>query len=408
MPLTTFLTLTTIKSSEVNANFALCLLKENVNTNGGILFGNGTTATQAATKLFWDNTNNRLGVGTPSPSVDLHVSSASGGRIRAGGGSSSAFELNDANTRIGIPASNTMAFYTSNAEVGRFNSTGNFGIGGTPGARLDVTQNQAANSFFDFYNTTNGGGAVWRQIVRNIANSGTTSADIAKLTGGAWAFNNNDTHANNHTSWAIGGTERFRLISTGQICINTTSLLNTGGVTGYLNVKATTASTWAADFQGSQSSGNKRGIAISFDTAPNTTAHEFIYCIDSSTSRFFVYSNGGIYNYSANNVNLSDHRVKKEVIDSGSYLSKINSIQVVKYKYKDQTHNDHNLGVIAQQVKEVAPEFVCEDGFGKTPDDGVPYMGVYESDLQYATLRAVQELSNKVNELELEIKNAKK
>ena len=84
-----------------------------------------------------------------------------------------------------------------------------------------ITNNQAAISYVDITNSTNGGGSVIRQIVRNIANTSTTSCDIAKLTGGAWAFNNNDTHANNYTSFGIGGAEIFRINSVG-MAIGTT------------------------------------------------------------------------------------------------------------------------------------------------------------------------------------------
>jgi hypothetical protein len=40
---------------------------------GGIIFGNGTNLTQDAPYLSWDNTNNRLGVGTSTPSYNLDV-----------------------------------------------------------------------------------------------------------------------------------------------------------------------------------------------------------------------------------------------------------------------------------------------------------------------------------------------
>ena len=75
MPLTTFTAGTRILSSDVNANFALCLTKEDVTTAGAILFGSGTRiVSEDSAKLFWDSTNYRLGIGTGSPISNLHIS----------------------------------------------------------------------------------------------------------------------------------------------------------------------------------------------------------------------------------------------------------------------------------------------------------------------------------------------
>ena len=112
---------------------------------------------------------------------------------------------------------------------------------------------------------------------------------------------------------------------------------------------------------------------------------------DSTTTRFAVNSNGGIANYSANNVNLSDVRTKTDIKDAGSYLTKICAIPVRTFKYKDQTDNLLNLGVIAQEVEAVAPELVDTNGFGETPEDGVPLKAVYQTDLQYALMKCIQE-----------------
>jgi hypothetical protein len=179
----------------------------------------------------------------------------------------------------------------------------------------------------------------------------------------------------------------------GAFMINETTRHSTGGVNGQLSVKASAASTWALDLLGAQTTGSKRGLGISYDTSPNGASDEFIYAKDSTTARFVVNSNGGISNFSANNVNLSDLRTKKDIVPADPYLTKINAIKVVKYKYKDQTHDDYNLGVIAQQLHSVCPEFVNVDGFGETPEDGIPLMSVYEADLKFGMLKAIQELS---------------
>lgn len=49
-------------------------------TAGSIFFADGSdgSPTEDNTNLFWDDTNNRLGIGTAAPSVDMHLSGATG------------------------------------------------------------------------------------------------------------------------------------------------------------------------------------------------------------------------------------------------------------------------------------------------------------------------------------------
>jgi hypothetical protein len=137
---------------------------------------------------------------------------------------------------------------------------------------------------------------------------------------------------------------------------------------------------------------NPIGVTVKYTAAsPNGTGNSFIYCADSTAVRVDLRSNGGIANYSANNVNLSDQRVKTEIQDAGGYLAKICAIPVRTFKYKDQTDDLLNLGVIAQEVEAVAPELVDTTGFGETPDDGVPLKAIYQTDLQYALMKCIQE-----------------
>jgi hypothetical protein len=138
-------------------------------------------------------------------------------------------------------------------------------------------------------------------------------------------------------------------------------------------------------------------------TSPNDSTRWFYNAEDTTATRFLVRSNGGIANYTANDVNLSDERVKKDISLLGSYWDKFKAIEIVKFKYKDQTHDDFNIGVIAQQVEEVAPEFVDIDGFGKTPEDGIPLKSIYEADLNHATIKVLQEAMTKIETLEAKV-----
>jgi hypothetical protein len=137
--------------------------------------------------------------------------------------------------------------------------------------------------------------------------------------------------------------------------------------------------------------------------APNGTGNRFLVCEDNAATRAEIRSNGGLANYQSNNVDLSDARTKTDINPLDSYWSKIAGLEIVTYKYKDQTHDDLNIGVIAQQVEQVAPEFVDPDGFGETPEDGVPLKTIYNKDLTFAAIKALQEAMTRIETLEAKV-----
>jgi len=67
-------------------------------TNGSVLFSNGTTIAQDNANFFWDDTNNRLGIGTTVPPVKLSVVS---GPITGSGASNSTIQLRHTTNNIG-------------------------------------------------------------------------------------------------------------------------------------------------------------------------------------------------------------------------------------------------------------------------------------------------------------------
>lgn len=142
------------------------------------------------------------------------------------------------------------------------------------------------------------------------------------------------------------------------------------------------------------------GVELEFSgAAPNNTVAKFLYLGDSSSGRAYFYSNGGLANYSANNANLSDLREKKDIKLAGNYLDKICAIPVKTFLFNDQTDGDLNLGVIAQDVQAIAPELVMESDWGKQ-DEPKMRLSIYQTDLQYALMKSVQELAAKVAALE--------
>jgi hypothetical protein len=137
------------------------------------------------------------------------------------------------------------------------------------------------------------------------------------------------------------------------------------------------------------------GLRIELTGDPNTTSPEMLYCSGASTLRMSVRSNGGIANYSANNVNLSDRREKTNFAPATSYLDKICAIPVQTFNYIDQnmeTDGGLTLGVVAQDVQAVAPELVMESNWASKDEEPKMRLSIYQTDLQYALMKALQEL----------------
>jgi hypothetical protein len=127
--------------------------------------------------------------------------------------------------------------------------------------------------------------------------------------------------------------------------------------------------------------------------SPNDATSMFTYMGDTVGQRMSVKSNGGIYNYSANDSNLSDRREKTNFAPSKSYLDVICAIPVQTFNYIDQSEDDPGLtlGVVAQDVQAVAPELVMESNWAGKDEEPKMRLSIYQTDLQYALMKCIQE-----------------
>lgn len=256
--------------------------------------------------------------------------------------------------------------------------TGNVGIGTTsPANKLQVEGSAAAIAATD------------SAVGTRIFSSNSAAAGFV------------ETSTNHPLLFRTNQLERMRIDGAGKVVIGATAAPTIAGVISGSSVVRDGAGNWTLTAQSTNASSN-RGIVVNYSSAsPNDTGNEMLFCYDSSGTRFSVRSDGGIANYQANDVNLSDERVKKDIIPAESYLNKMCGIEVVKFKYKDQTHDDYNLGVIAQQVEAVAPEFVDGDGFG--PGAEAELKSIYQTDFQYGLLKALQELKSENDALRVRV-----
>jgi hypothetical protein len=227
--------------------------------------------------------------------------------------------------------------------------------------------------------------------------------------GNSGAYINFQGWAASNKNWQIG------VANVGGSGLNFTPSTTAGGTSfttpifnisdsGTINATANSTTSFSATIASTNSS-TPYVIRAYSSTDTNNSTGQFLMCdAAASVQRMSVRMNGGIYNYSANNSNLSDARLKKDIVPLESYWNKFKAIEMVKFKYIDQTHDDYNIGVIAQQVEAVAPEFIDTDWDSENiPEDGIPIKSVYESDLHHATIKVLQEAMAKIEELEAKV-----
>jgi trimeric autotransporter adhesin len=287
-------------------------------------------------------------------------------------GSASAPAATGTDTDTGIVyGTNTVQVATGGTTAVTVSSAQNVGIGSTsPSFRLTVADTSGGN----VVNITNNADADFKvNCTSGVTKIGPTT--------GVLAFQSD------------GTTERMRIDSSGTNLIGCTG----GGASGNMQVLYGGGSDIQKVYS-TQASSPSYTLVSMFSGATTPTN-------PSGTLRVNILTNGGISNYSANNSNLSDAREKTNVKLAGSYLDKICAIPVKTFNYIDQNLEDDGgltLGVIAQDVQEVAPELVMESNWG-TKEEPKMRLSIYQTDLQYALMKCIQEQQAIITDLKSRI-----
>ena len=299
-----------------------------------------------------------------------------------------------------------LAFYTNRSgtttKAMTIDSSGNLGLGVTPSAwssNFKALQSGNGSAFVGF------AGNDQTFVISNAYNDGSWKY---KNSAGAGYYEiqgvGNGVHAwynapSGTAGAAITFTQAMTLDASGNLLVGTTSAV----ASERFNVTGSVATGFVTRVINSNAT-NPQGMLLYYSGAsPNSSAAPFLYCLDTTALKAEIRSNGGLANYQSNNVDLSDERTKTDINAAPSYWDKIGALEIVTYKYKDQTHNDVNVGVIAQQVETVEPVWVDADGFGDTPEGEEPLKTVYTKDITFAAIKALQEAMTRIETLEAEV-----
>ena len=262
---------------------------------------------------------------------------------------------------------------TSPTERLRIDSSGSVGIGVSPDSTVSLdVQNLSASSnnvFLRIKNATNqedsgliiegqnGGAREYKIGVNSIANS--PDLTFSGPTG---------------YRYYVGGTERMRIDSSGNVFINT---LNDMG--GILNVS------------------HADGVAIG--SANDQTYYRRIYGTAGANLelRFWNGSNEGSLNSSGAWVNASDVSLKENIADIEYGIDTVKSLKPRKYTMKEGGNSE--VGFIAQEMESVVPEVV---NTSENPD-GDEIKGISYGQLNAVLTKALQEAIAKIETLETKV-----
>lgn len=339
----------------------------------------------------------------------------------------------DTNTGIFFPAADTIAFAEGGAEVARFDSSGQLGIGtASPAGKLHVVGAQNAWSQVIAGNTTSG------QSYGMRIQAGTTSADtsllirdatnatdyLAVIGNGNVGVGNSSPSAKlqvDASNFALA-TSYSTLSSNFAVRTTTSAAANVGGeiaLGGYSN--GTSSPCDFARIHGKKENGTAGNVSgylafeVSYDGGPSPYMFEraridssgiFYKLGDSNSSRILPYTdNVGYIGESAKRwqaiyavngtIQTSDGREKNTIADSNLGLSFVQSLRPVSYKWNVGenvvTYDEEgkevvtprvgvrtHYGFIAQEVQAAIPEGVDFGGFVQEPNEGMMSLRYHE------------------------------
>ena len=332
-------------------------------TNTGIFFPAADTVAvaTAGTERVTVTSVGRVGVGTNSPNQLVHVS---GGNIRVSSSSENTIITNGGNFTTGavtdsaiLYGSGSLLFGNGSTERMRLDASGNLGIGVTPSSQpLEIKRGAGTGAFIESAGNNN--------------TPGSTSAVYGQDgSGNAFAWN----RANLPLLFGTNNTERARITDAGTLLIGRTA-----------NVSATTR--------------------LGLDTTASIAGFVSETGVSTATTHARFYNpNGNVGNISTNAsattyATSSDYRLKENVAPMQNALDTVAQLNPVTYTWK--ADGSAGQGFIAHELQAVVPDCVTGEKDAVDAEGNPQYQGVDTSFLVATLVKAIQELTARVAQLE--------
>ena len=347
----------------------------------------------SAISIADDGTN--VGIGTASPSTNLHVSgtglvqakvestdSVARLDLIAADGSISQINLGDASAvNAGLlrydHSSDYMTFFTNTSERMRIDSAGNVGISTTPsgwGGAFDAIDVGPYGSFSADNDTT--------FITNNAYFNGTNwiykNSNLAGRYRQQQGLHVWDTAASGTAGGTLTFLEAMRIDSAGQLLFNCTTNSQTSG-------------------EGVKFVGNGRMYTVS-SYSNSLQENLTMYSTGASAFRFYVDWGGTIHATSTSISGISDERLKENIVDLETGLTEVMSLKPRRFDWKDDDKKNV-AGFVAQEVETVLPDLVDQFKHNTLEDA----KGVRVGDMIPTLVKAIQEQQAMIEELKAEV-----
>jgi hypothetical protein len=341
------------------------------NTYNGDYANTGTIFTSLNPTTSYINST-YVGIGTASPSQKLQVD----GNIFASTGNGGGFVLEGGNAIL-RQSGNQMGFNVSGSERMRINDAGNVGIGTTsPGSRLDVAGALGG--------TVGVGGSTLRLINTDTANYASITAGVTGVTNSGMQF-------------STDGTTRMIIASSGNVSIGTTAAPGNRLITSQ---DATYNNENTYGIAAAASTNNDYKTIIGYDYSNDIGVISAVRAAVGwkNLSLAPVAGNVGIgtltpgYKLDVNGtarvttlIETSAAKYKTNIQPLEPQLSKVTQLEPVTFDWLDKPQTKTNIGLIADEVEKIYPEFVS-----KTEDGEIE--GIEYSKLTTVLIQSIKEL----------------
>jgi hypothetical protein len=301
-----------------------------------------------------------------------------------GSASTPAVRGTDTNTGIFFPAADTIAFAEGGAEVARFDSSGNLGIGITsPVGKVNIINDSGTDS----NSTPSSWGMLVGRTSGNAESVGLRVKSGAGISGTGFpaqliSYGTNIlemfTAGSQPVVFGTGATERMRIDSSGNLLVGTATAPQTGSRFAVGSFSATGATRGV-----SYTDGTDIFFVRSSTTTTSNNAHYQFYNPNGVVGQ--INTSGSSTSYATS----SDYRLKENISPMTGALAKVSLLKPCTYTWK--ADGSSSEGFIAHELQEVVPDAVSGEKDAVNEDGSIKPQGIDTSFLVATLTAAIQE-----------------